>query len=210
MNNALKAFQMSKQLGIKMNRQSQAQADKADQAQAVAPSTHNTTQNMVQETPKTEPVSQNPKNHQENTQTTPTATEQTAQDPKMDTSSPAEAPQVDTTSEAAVPDTKPAQAKPSVVPVDISIAGTHHRIVCPVGEVNHLETAATYINDKVRSIRQDIKGKVPTNEELLVLTCLEMYDQLKSLQDDEDYYTTERDEALTLIDKMLKNTKTAL
>lgn len=97
--------------------------------------------------------------------------------------------------------------KSDVVPVNISIAGTHHRIVCPAGEVRHLETAATYINDKVRSIRQDIKGKAPTTEELLVLTCLEMYDQLKALQDDEDYYTTERDEALALIDKMLKTTK---
>lgn len=109
--------------------------------------------------------------------------------------------------EALHDDIKPKVAKPDFTPVDISIAGTHHRIVCPADEVHHLETAVSYINDKMRSIRQEIKTKVPTNEELLVLTCLEMYDQIKQLQDSEDFYTNERDEALMVIDKLLKVTK---
>lgn len=106
-----------------------------------------------------------------------------------------------------VEEPKPKASKPTFTPVDISIAGTHHRIVCPSDEVAHLESAVSFINEKVRSIRQDIKGKVPTNEELLVLTCLEMYDQLKTLQDSEDYYVTERDDALNIIDKLLKSAR---
>lgn len=109
--------------------------------------------------------------------------------------------------QVAVEESKPKATKPAFSPVDISIAGTHHRIVCPSDEVAHLESAVSFINEKVRSIRQDIKGKVPTNEELLVLTCLEMYDQIKALQDSEDYYTSERDDALNLIDKLLKSAR---
>lgn len=139
---------------------------------------------------------------------TPTATEpkSSSQDDTQKDNTPAPAP-----NPSATLDSEPAKAKPAVksdfTPVDISIAGTHHRIVCPTSEISQLEMAVSYINDKVRSIRQDIKGKSPTNEELLVLTCLEMYDQLKALQDSEDYYTTERDEALVLIEKLLKNAK---
>lgn len=102
-----------------------------------------------------------------------------------------------------------AETKPAFVPVNVNILGTPHRIVCPRDGIPQLEEGVSFINGKMRSIRQEMKGKVPTNEELLLLVCLEMHDQIKSLQDSEDYYTSERDEALALIDKILKNTKVA-
>ncbi|MDO4897175.1 MAG: cell division protein ZapA [Moraxella sp.] len=182
-------FAMSKKNPIKMKPRQALQTDNLSQAD------HETPTDNTPPEPKVVP--------------TPTAPE------------PKPSPQDDTPSDSATtPTTAPAtashsefveKAKPAVksdvTPVDISIAGTHHRIVCPTSEISHLETAVSYINNTVRSIRQDIKGKSPTNEELLVLTCLEMYDQLKALQDSEDYYTTERDEALVLIEKLLKNAK---
>ncbi|TWV83067.1 cell division protein ZapA [Moraxella sp. VT-16-12] len=211
--NPLEAFEASKKLNIKMNR----------------PSAHNMTQD---ETPNPKPqapqqtapeqdrqtpsqVVQNTNNHTQNQTLSDTNTSNaTDEHPINDIADSA------TQSQKTAPpqnepvmNPKPAappKAKPDVVPVDVSIAGTHHRIVCPVGEVRHLEMAAAYINEKLRSIRQSIKGKLPSNEELLVLTCLEMYDQISTLQNNEDYYTTERDEALLLIDGMLKNAKASL
>lgn len=94
--------------------------------------------------------------------------------------------------------------------VDISISGTPHRIVCPADEVQNLENAAKFINDKIREIRHNIKGKNPNNEELLVLTCLELYDQVQTLRDDKQHYVIEKERAKTLIDKMIKDARSVL
>lgn len=105
---------------------------------------------------------------------------------------------------------KTAPTKSDFVPVDISIAGTPHRIVCPTNEVVNLEKAVAYINTKMRSIRQEIRGKTPTNEELLVLTCLEMYDQIKGLQDETQRYQDEQQTANELLTKMLNDLNAVL
>ncbi|OOR85548.1 cell division protein ZapA [Moraxella canis] len=73
-------------------------------------------------------------------------------------------------------------AKEEFRPIDISIAGTPHRIVCPVDEIKNLENGAEYINHKIRDLRREIKHKTPTNEEFLVLVCLELYDEVQSLK----------------------------
>ena len=100
--------------------------------------------------------------------------------------------------------------KPTVSPVDIKSAGAFHRIVCPSDEVGGLEEAAAYINDKIREIRQGMKGKSPSNEELLVLTCLELYDSYKGLKDKESQRILEQEDAMNLIQKMIKETKAVL
>lgn len=94
--------------------------------------------------------------------------------------------------------------------VDISISGTPHRIVCPADEVQNLENAAKFINDKIREIRHSIKGKNPNNEELLVLTCLELYDQVQSLRGERQHYLIEKERAKTLVDKMMKDARSVL
>lgn len=105
---------------------------------------------------------------------------------------------------------EPIISKSTAKAVDISIAGTPHRIVCPADEVQNLENAAKFINDKIREIRHGIKGKNPNNEELLVLTCLELYDQVQFLRGERQHHLIENERARTLIDKMIKDARSVL
>lgn len=98
----------------------------------------------------------------------------------------------------------------AVKPVDISIAGTPHRIVCPVDEVGNLENAAKFINEKIRDIRHGSKGGNPNNESLLVLTCLELYDQIQLLKNEKYQYSMENERARTLLEKILKDARSVL
>lgn len=108
--------------------------------------------------------------------------------------------------------TKPADKadKPSFKAVDLSIAGSSHRITCPVDEVAQLEQAGAYINDKIRELRRAVKGKNPSNEELLVLTCLELYDQCQSLKNDRKNQLLDNERAKALIDKITKDARSVL
>ena len=94
--------------------------------------------------------------------------------------------------------------------VDISIAGTPHRVVCPANEVKNLEQAAEYINQKIRDLRREIKNKTPTNEEFLVLACLDLYDQVQNLQNKINQSQSEQQNALALIDKINKDAQSVL
>lgn len=116
------------------------------------------------------------------------------------------------TPESLAEDTKVSEKQPkqTFLPVDINIAGTPHRITCPADEIKTLEESVLQINNKIRNIRQDIKGKTLTNEELLVLTCLELYDEIRSLQDTNANLDAETDRAMVLIEKMIKDAKSAL
>lgn len=127
------------------------------------------------------------KSNPNNTGKTPTTTAQTTPSPITETAT-----------------------KASAKAVDISISGTPHRIVCPADEVQNLENAAKFINDKIREIRHGIKGKNPNNEELLVLTCLELYDQVQVLRNERQYFVIENERAKTLVDKMIKDARSVL
>ncbi|STY90931.1 cell division protein ZapA [Moraxella bovis] len=108
--------------------------------------------------------------------------------------------------------TKPADKadKPSFKAVDLSIAGSSHRITCPVDEVAQLEQAGAYINDKIRELRRAVKGKNPSNEELLVLTCLELYDQCQTLKNDRKNQLLDSERAKALIEKITKDARSVL
>ncbi|OOS06423.1 cell division protein ZapA [Moraxella cuniculi DSM 21768] len=93
-------------------------------------------------------------------------------------------------------------AKEEFRPIDISIAGTPHRIVCPVDEVKNLEKNAEFINQKIRDLRRDIKHKTPTNEEFLVLVCLELYDEVQTLQKQLADADSEKQQVAAMIDKI--------
>lgn len=105
---------------------------------------------------------------------------------------------------------KAADNKPMFKSVDVSIAGTPHRITCPSNEVDNLEVACQWINDKIREIRNVFKSKSPSNEELLVLTCLELYDQVQTLKLNNNQYKHGEAEAKELIDKMIADIRTSL
>lgn len=110
-------------------------------------------------------------------------------------------------SELAKPTEAPAPKKPEFVRVDLSIAGTPHRISCPANEVAALNRNADRLNENLREIRRSVGSKSPSNEELLVLHCLELYDQIsdlkKQLQDGQIH--NERSNAL--LDKLIKDTQ---
>lgn len=89
-------------------------------------------------------------------------------------------------------------------PVDISIAGVPHRVICPVSEIKNLENGAEYINQKIRTLRQEIKNKHPSNEELLILICLDLFDQVNKLQAEISNHTQNQKQAQILIDKISK------
>ena len=100
--------------------------------------------------------------------------------------------------------------QPEFKPVHISIAGTPHRIICPANEVKSLEAAAEKLNEKIRDIRREIKGKAPNNEELLVLVCLDLYDQVQTLTQDAHNHRHENSQAAALIDKINKDAQSIL
>lgn len=108
------------------------------------------------------------------------------------------------------PSPSSAQAGQSISRVDISIAGTPHRISCPSDEVNHLQKVADTINQALRDIRRHVTGKNPSNEELLVLHCLDLYDQLNELKHKDQERNIEEERACALLDKMIKSTNALL
>lgn len=94
--------------------------------------------------------------------------------------------------------------------VDLNIAGTNHRINCPADEVSQLEKAGEFINDKIREIRHETKGKNLSNEELLVLICLELYDSQESLRVERRNQLSDNERARALIEKINENARSVL
>ncbi len=66
--------------------------------------------------------------------------------------------------------------------VDIVISGTTHRINAPVNLIDTLNHSADKLNDSLKQMRKNVRGKSPTNEELLVLHCLDLYDTIAELE----------------------------
>ncbi|MCL1623306.1 cell division protein ZapA [Moraxella sp. Tifton1] len=94
--------------------------------------------------------------------------------------------------------------------VHISIAGTPHRIICPSDRVKSLEITADKLNEKIRQIRQESKGKILNNEELLVLVCLDLYDQVQELSADIHTKEQSANQAIVLIEKINKDAQSVL
>lgn len=105
-------------------------------------------------------------------------------------------------------DDKPSKAP--LVRVDLSIAGTPHRISCPEDAVEHLNRTAERLNENLREIRRGVVGKSPSNEELLVLHCLDLYDQISELKKLEQSHHIESERANALLDKLVKDSRAML
>lgn len=94
---------------------------------------------------------------------------------------------------------KPAEFKK----VDIVIAGTTHRINCPSDKVDRLLATAETINNNLRNMRKNVVGKSPSNEELLVLHCLELYDTINELRQQGDFYLGQNERLGAILDKLI-------
>lgn len=105
------------------------------------------------------------------------------------------------------PATKESQ---KTVRVDISLSGTPHSISCPSDKVSDLKKHTEALNTTLRQMRREIQGKNPTNEELLLLHCLELYDKMRILQMQLQDNRIEYERSVALIDKLLKNTQAVL
>lgn len=79
--------------------------------------------------------------------------------------------------------TQDTSADKKISRVDISVAGTSHRIGCPSDKVQTLRQNTQILNQKLKELRVQVSGKPLTNEELLVLHCLALYDELAVLKD---------------------------
>lgn len=99
---------------------------------------------------------------------------------------------------------------PTFEAVTVNIAGTNHRINCPSNEVANLQTAALHIHDKMLALRQNIKDKNISNENLLVLICLELYDQIGELQAQQQADDEQRQRHEQLLAKILKDAQSIL
>lgn len=94
----------------------------------------------------------------------------------------------------------------TIVKVDISIAGTSHRIHCPSHRTDSLKHHSEQINQSLRQLRGHFKGKSPSNEELLVLHCLGLYDQLADLTKQQQDQKLDNERACALADQLIKTT----
>lgn len=94
--------------------------------------------------------------------------------------------------------------------VRIIIANKSYDLVCPNDQIQALENAANKINEKIRDIRHTIKKKCPSNEELLVLTCLDLYDQVQTLTQQIQTHTQQTNQAIALIEKINKDARAVI
>lgn len=108
------------------------------------------------------------------------------------------------------PKTEEKPSKAPLVRVDLSVAGTPHRISCPEDAVEHLNRTAERLNENLREIRRGVVGKSPSNEELLVLHCLDLYDQISELKKLEQSHHIESERANALLDKLVKDSRAML
>lgn len=114
----------------------------------------------------------------------------------------------DTTSSPSQP-IAPAK-KPDFVRVDLSIAGTPHRISCPSSEVATVNKNADRLNESLREIRRSVGSKNPTNEDLLVLHCLELYDQINDLKRQIQDGQIHNERSNALLDKLIKDAQSVI
>lgn len=91
--------------------------------------------------------------------------------------------------------------------VDIGIAGTTHRINCPKAKANTLISNAESINNNLRAMRKNVHGKSPTNEELLVLHCLDLYDTIDELRNQINNHDLQNSKLDQALDKVIESVK---
>lgn len=98
--------------------------------------------------------------------------------------------------------------EPQIKKVDISIAGVTYPIYCPVHEQEELRSAVFYINDYAQELRKDAPSL--SQENLLVLCCLNLYEKIHANQRDDEDRLQESSRSDALLDKILKDAQSIL
>lgn len=141
-------------------------------------------------------------------------TDNKAQSKKATTPSTNAAPAPTTNSQNAAQKTVDTRAKPVTAPepqmkkVDISIAGVTYNIFCPIHEEEALRSAVYYINN----FALDIKREAPNlgQENLLVLSCLNLYEKIHSQKQIDDSQRHQSKQADVLLSKIIKDAQAIL
>lgn len=102
------------------------------------------------------------------------------------------------------------QNTPAFTRVDITIAGMPHKIACPQSDVDNLRDNAMRLHESLIQLRQQVTGKSPNNEELLVLHCLDLYDQISELKARQKLFNDTSQRADALLDKILSQANSLL
>lgn len=101
------------------------------------------------------------------------------------------------------------QSKPKDVrTIQVNISGVTYPINCPVNEKEDLEKAVLYINHFIREIRKD--APTLTHENLLVLCCLNMYEEMKQQKNTQASIRANDKQMKTLIEKITQDAKSIL
>lgn len=98
--------------------------------------------------------------------------------------------------------------KPEFKLVDVVISGVTYPIQCPADEVQSLQKASDFINQFI----SDIRKQAPTlnHENLLVLCCLNLYEQIDSQQLQQKHHQLENERMQVLINKISQDANSIL
>ena len=97
----------------------------------------------------------------------------------------------------------------SIKTVNVSICGTHHRLTCPADGIDTLNAAVDAINDAIKNLRRQVRGKSPSNEQMLALYCLGLYDELQTAKAQLAQNKEASDAVALHLDKLIQDTKQA-
>ena len=98
--------------------------------------------------------------------------------------------------------------EPQMKKVDIVIAGNTYPIYCPINEEEALRSAVYVINNSVL----DIKEQAPnlTQENLLVLCCLNLQEKIHSQQKDVEQHYHNAEQSEMLLNKIIEDAESVL
>ncbi|WP_352337035.1 cell division protein ZapA [Psychrobacter sp. 16-MNA-CIBAN-0192] len=98
--------------------------------------------------------------------------------------------------------------EPQMKKVDIVIAGNTYPIYCPINEEEALRSAVYVINNAVL----DIKEQAPnlTQENLLVLCCLNLQEKVHSQQKDIEQHYQNIEQSQMLLNKVIEDAESVL
>ena len=92
--------------------------------------------------------------------------------------------------------------------VDIVISGKTYSINCPVDEVDELHSASNFINEFIQNLR--IQAPHLSHENLLVLCCLNLYEQINEHKEQSQSIASDNEQAEALLDKIIDDAKSML
>jgi len=103
---------------------------------------------------------------------------------------------------------QPESKKPESKKIDIVIAGASYPIFCPADEEQELRAAEKFINDFATNIKKDAPKL--NQENLLVLSCLNLYEQINAHKKSEAERQQQSKQNEQLLNKIMQEAQSVL